>query len=982
MERPSGLPINFSYIKAIVKNKEYITGILLCIFCSICLVYGFNLLFIDQGILINNQINDILFRFRYLVKGREKENIHIIAIDINDSSIKNLHLNNWDRRIYGDITGLLNKAFVKAIVFDMLFPHETVPGNDQWLVEAVQDSENIFMPVIVFPRENKRESEGVLTNIKGIKPYLWYPAIIKNGNPPAATILTMNFEGLAREAVGMGHITGNPDRDGVYRRIPLLYRYGDGFIPALALSVACSYLEVNPWKVEVVFGEYIRLPDARFPGGTRQDIFIPVDTTGQMDINYSGPWEGSFTHYSCERVLHINQLQLDSKDNPLYHDFMDEVEGAVVFISDVSTYNQDFGQIPLEGIYPLVGLHMNILNSILTSNFLKPQHILLQVLITFIFFMILLLAAIFYKPVQFYVSASCVFLIFLLLNILLFFYANQLPRLFLPCLSYGLAFLSICFYRFIYKIKKINSELEIRIQERTKDLLEANKKLEQQDKEKTNLFATISHELRTPLTLVKAPLDGIVKGTYGKNLYFKSSLFPLMLRNCDKLLNHINNLLDFSSLELKLLKARPQKVDIRAITRFFISQLESLAKSNDIDLQFTDTTTGLLIAPIDLNLFEIAFFNVMSNAFKFTKPGGRITVKLETGPAGSMETGPGQEIILLSVIDTGTGIPLEKQRIIFERFRQAHNGTTGRYHGMGIGLSLVKGIMDLHNGDITVMSTPGEGSTFSLELPRITRLAPGEEAADLTCYKVHTERLTDLSTGSKENRESPVSTGGKTGKKIILIVEDNPDMLHFLSDLLDKNYCIYNATDGEDGLSKLEHIPLPDLILTDMMMPRMDGREFYNRVMEKDKFAQIPFIFLTALADADEKLEQLKLGAVDYILKPFSVEEVLFKVSTIIGREEKIKDSIKKDLHNRLEEVIYNDKKKDLQKRKKREILYNTYNITEREKEIIELALQGMLNKQIAYHLKISEKTIANHLGNIYKKLNVGNRIGLQNVFA
>jgi signal transduction histidine kinase/DNA-binding response OmpR family regulator len=423
------------------------------------------------------------------------------------------------------------------------------------------------------------------------------------------------------------------------------------------------------------------------------------------------------------------------------------------------------------------------------------------------------------------------------------------------------------------------------------------KKLKELDNLKTQFFSNVSHELRTPLTLILSPIESVIRGDTDPakdNIFFTS-----IYRNAKRLLQLINNLLDFSKIEAGRMKLKREPVDMAKLMELFIANVQSGAESNGLSLTFENRTDESVIS-VDHSLMENAVYNLLSNAIKFTPPGGSIRVILRSEDRS----------LLIDVTDTGIGIPQEKQASIFERFTQLDGSSARKYEGTGIGLALTREIAQIHGGDVTLKSEHGKGSTFTLSIPK--------SAEDATVPL--SKELIKKTTGLKNDYSVIIQSGSLNEKNIfddminsnsvsyshkpgtekkdnelypeVLLVEDNKDMLEFLAEMLSYDYSVRKAINGKDALRMIaEEKYVPDIIVTDIMMPEMDGLEFVKNVRSDERFNRIPVIFLSAKADMDTLLQGFDLGGTDYITKPFNSSELLARIKAQIEL---------KKLHDRL----------------------------------------------------------------------------------
>ena len=429
----------------------------------------------------------------------------------------------------------------------------------------------------------------------------------------------------------------------------------------------------------------------------------------------------------------------------------------------------------------------------------------------------------------------------------------------------------------------LNINLERKVNERTVDLAkrseeltEANEKLKELDKTKSRFFANVSHELRTPLTMITAPIDSLMHGEYGKLPQASFDIFKAMKKNANRLTTLIGDLLDFAKIEAGKMTVNIQNINVSNLVSFCISNVRSAANSKGIALNFTDET-GELVAQVDRDLMEKAVFNLLSNAMKYNRPGGRITVVIETL----------DEQFTIRVKDTGIGIPDESLANIFDRFSQVDSSSSRNQDGTGIGLSLTKEIVDLHNGQILVSSELGKGSEFAIRLPILSPMKAQTSTADAATGEiemddrihlsnnVHNQDLINDRAFKIDNDSLPGTV--ENSSETILIVEDNEDMQFYLESLLKKRYQTLLSPNGKTALEilKIEDV---SLMLADIMMPEMDGYELVRQVRDQEKYADLPIILLTAKSEITDKIKGIEKGANDYLTKPFSPEELLARI--------------------------------------------------------------------------------------------------------
>ncbi|MBN2534581.1 MAG: response regulator [Spirochaetales bacterium] len=480
------------------------------------------------------------------------------------------------------------------------------------------------------------------------------------------------------------------------------------------------------------------------------------------------------------------------------------------------------------------------------------------------------------------------------------------------------------------KLEELSNELilgkhnlEKKVQERTKELVCANQKLKEFDIAKTNFIANISHELRTPLTLILGPLEAMVSEEYGDTIRSNDEMLKIMLYNASKLLNLINKLLDYTKIEARRMTVNKKTIDVSKLLNFYVSTVKSSAMKRGLSIVFNNNTNeNKIIAFVDRDLLEKAVFNLISNSLKFTTRDGQIIVQLDKD----------KDYFVISVKDTGIGIPEDKLDVIFERFTQLDASASRKYEGTGIGLALTKEIVEIMGGRIMVKSTLHEGSTFTIKLPyeREENSADKSEIEDI--YEIKPDILTDFHIASEYPDNSFIrqeeNKSQKESKKI-LVVEDNMDMQEFIKTILHKDYTIITAKNGKQGLEKAHEVK-PDLILADVMMSGIDGYEMTEKIKSQLELRGIPVILLTAKADIFMKIEGFKKGADDYIIKPFNSKELKARINAHLQMK-----NLRDELARQKNEI--NIKKKELEEILKEKIIIQGQ-LEESEKRFREMA--------------------------------------------
>lgn len=434
---------------------------------------------------------------------------------------------------------------------------------------------------------------------------------------------------------------------------------------------------------------------------------------------------------------------------------------------------------------------------------------------------------------------------------------------------------------------------------------EQTAKLQNMEKIKNRFFSNITHEFRTPLALTLGPLEDALNNEYGDINERLREQLRVMLRNSNRLLRLINQLLDISKIEADEMQVHKGKHDFLPFFEAAYQAFAPLAERKNITFEF-DAHGEIGVGLYDQEKLETVISNLLSNAFKFTPDGGRIKLSVCT-----IHTEEGR-CIQFAVKDTGSGISTDNLDKIFDRFYQVDASSTREHEGTGIGLSLAYELITLHNGDIKVNSEPGFGTEFVVRLPQpdgVLFNTPDEGGNQNKGSSIALVELGSIQgTCNTENSADNVAVGDGSAKTI-LIVDDNNDIRQYVSSCLSSYYQVLTENDGASGWStaQTEH---PDLIISDIMMPVMDGYEFCNNVKSHPQTQSIPFIFLTAKASDDMLVEGLEKGADDYISKPFNSKELRARVQNLLTIKQQERDllhlnkELKQKLNSQIDELI------------------------------------------------------------------------------
>ena len=425
------------------------------------------------------------------------------------------------------------------------------------------------------------------------------------------------------------------------------------------------------------------------------------------------------------------------------------------------------------------------------------------------------------------------------------------------------------------------------LREQNKEIVRQKQELQELDQFKSRFFANISHELRTPLTLITGPLENLLERPSAEEM---DKTLPLVLRNTKKLKSLVNDILDLSKLEKGKIELQESPVQIKAFLNRIWSNYESMAQQLSIEyaisLEHLHSTWVLL----DSKRVEKIINNLIFNAIKHTPTGGKIDLMVSQK----------EDIIVIHVADTGQGIAKEDLPYIFDRYFQSKQPDAPIQGGTGIGLALAHELTYLMGGELTVESELHKGTTFTFTLPLKETDVPAEEIESTVANADGTINP------EVEKEEEVLSMPLDQKKHKILIVEDNNDMRHYINGIVKKNHLTTQANHGKEALEILKTTSF-DLIITDVMMPEMDGYTLVKHLKGDIQWQGIPVIMLTALDMEDKKLEALTLGVDDYLTKPFSPKELETRINNLLARYKEREKWIAESNHDETEKEPVED---------------------------------------------------------------------------
>jgi len=428
-----------------------------------------------------------------------------------------------------------------------------------------------------------------------------------------------------------------------------------------------------------------------------------------------------------------------------------------------------------------------------------------------------------------------------------------------------------------------------------------NTRLKELNLTKSRFFANISHEFRTPLTLLLGPLEKLMSSSTQEN----TDMIGMMHRNATRLLFLDNQLLDLSKLEAGKLSLKVSRSDITQALKGMVMSFQSFAEKKKINFKYLFPDQEIQ-AFFDHDKLEKIVYNLLSNALKFTPEKGQVMFELSFFSNKKKKKLPTRfrkitgQIICITVTDTGPGIAKEDLSHIFDRFYQVDSRHNRNSEGTGLGLSLSKELVELHHGKISVGSELGKGSNFKIYLP-IDKKAfetneivdDKEETSDLSTLAINLQNQEKIKT--PETDKDTVAELSEEDILQILLVEDNPDMRLYIRDCFNEQFNILEAADGKSGFETATN-EIPDIIISDLMMPKMDGIELCNKLKTDERTSHIPVILLTALSSVDDRIRGLETGADDYIAKPFNREELVTRVNNLTDQRRLLRERFGKEV--------------------------------------------------------------------------------------
>jgi DNA-binding NarL/FixJ family response regulator/signal transduction histidine kinase len=497
---------------------------------------------------------------------------------------------------------------------------------------------------------------------------------------------------------------------------------------------------------------------------------------------------------------------------------------------------------------------------------------------------------------------------------------------------------------------------------------------------KAGFFSALSHEIKNPIALLDASLQALGRGEYGASVPVSHAAFALMRKNLHRLERLVDGALDVIEVEEGKREALPEPVDLAAGLSLYAAEFDSAFAAKEVSLS-TEAGAGVY-GLVDRRHFEIIAFNLVANALRRSSEGGTVSLRLRRDGAASC---------LLEVSDSGPRIDAAQRESIFDLYRTSFDGSRTGNEDTFIGLCQARQLARLNGGELSLGEPRGLGETFVLRLgltesrPSARDIAlaePGDEKPaayrfepdDGGIRRAGVEALHARGQDAAPEPETVYRKRGSGGERRILVVEDAPELLDFLAEALGKDFTVATAGNGAEALTAMKSGWIPDLVVSDIMMPIMDGPALLSRMKEDVRLASVPLIFLTARNQAEDRVKSFRDGAVAYIAKPFFYEELKAAVDNILA----LRESGMQAAERRIIEAIHGRREGPGEQRGPAiNETMDAFGFTKQEREVAIQLATGKSDKEIASTLVLSPRTVSNYVGRMLKKAGVSSRTEL-----
>ncbi|MBN1411601.1 MAG: sigma 54-interacting transcriptional regulator [Spirochaetales bacterium] len=795
---------------------------------------------------------DFMQRLRYRLFGTQDISPHLVHAVINDISVETLDLDSQNKNIYARVLAILNNAGIKDTGCDVFFTEKALSLDEPMLPVKISINDNVHFPVIITP--NTSLSMGTAGDEKWDS-FLWHPKIINHGSPLQAGHVLYPADSLFPVTSGLGHINCQVDPDGTIRRLPLLYQYKEGYIPALSLEILCSFLDIHPDRIEVSFGSYLLIPGTE----KNQPVRIPIDDHGMMRLSYAGPWKDSFIHFPLHRLLEAED------DRNAQVRLYDDLSGALAFLSDSSTRRKDYGRVPLESTYPLSGIHLNALNTMLTGTFPVttplPEFL---IIIFIIIFALWLVTRIFDTYIPDLLAGAGLGLLCIVYFFIRFLTAHVLPLPTVPLsgILFSLITLGVYYYvrnrRFVAVLKeKATSAHSLELLNR--ELEDSNNSYVHLQRNITRLLRSITKSLDIPLSRLHGVLSEfqLHENRIPVEILKEINTAGETIRGLSSLIRELSELTDIKQ-NFDLLTF--SEIELTGCVKGIVQRLAPLAESRGCTLLFNNSVSSFTVTA-NQRMLEKILFLLITSVLKIASPGSHVSVSFSF-----TESTYAIRIEIHGETDSGL-TPLfsgaEKNR------KQAAGGG-----------SLLHEYIALYNGRTSIESETAGLKIVNVIFPVRLPVPAGENWAEPENSE------TQIPTTSVNEPSFPEKQAALLfPRETVVIIDHDEAALRGYREALDASG-ITNTLflkQGSDLLATVQSKKV-SVILLDLALQDIPGLALLTELREE--YPEIPVIVISEIDAVETAVECMKQGAFDYAVKPVAVPGLYSLIRRAVERTE------------------------------------------------------------------------------------------------
>ncbi len=832
-----------------------------------CIVLSFLLAFLVSALApFDEGWGDFMHRIGYRLFGARQVSPHLIHAVINDATVEILDLDDDNTNLYARVLSLLGDAGIKDVGCDVFITERALSMEEPMLPVSISAGDRIHFPVIV------TSGTALPVDAAGDEAwgrFLWHPKIVKNGSPPQAAHVLHPAGSLAPLTAGLGHINCLVDPDGTIRRLPLLYRYRDGYWPALSLELLCSYLDVDPGRIEVAFGSHLSIPETKKSPAIR----IPIDESGMMRLSFAGPWNDSFIQFPVHRLLSAEN------DSGARVRLYDDLSGALVFLSDSSTRRKDYGTIPLESAYPLSGIHLNALNEMLTGVFPVTASLPEFFIVIFLAgFTLWLFVRLFDTYATVLLTGACLALLCVAYLFARYFttYVIPLPTTPLAGIAFSSMSLGVYYYaqnrRFTAVLReKATSAQSLELLNR--ELEDSNKAYVRLQRNLTRLMVSITDKIRVPLSRLHEVLSGFQspEKKIPAEILGEIRAADETTRSLSALVGELSEITDVKqSFDFMAFAG----IDLAGCVISIVRRLVPLAESRGCALVCGDIDPS---AAVNANqrMLEKTLFLLVHTALRNTSPGSTVkvscsrekpTCKVRVDILGRTESG------FASVFSP----PARGESPDGNRFAVAQ------------GNSMLRDYIALHSGRISVDCDSSGDTTVEVVFPEDTKSPSDEVSGEQKTGGDIDERPARVHDANAVGSALPEKQTGRPR-----VFPRNPVVIADHDAAASREYGEGLAAFGITNivfLDKGSDLPAAvqkgngSVIVLDLAMPDVSGLALLAELREAHP--EIPVIAVSEIDAVETAVECMKQGAFDFAVKPVAAARLYSLIRRAVERTE------------------------------------------------------------------------------------------------